>query len=155
MDSLKCCVDHDTPFDYPIREEVAEIPGRILIDLDGMDDIIISEKISRAIGGECEFALVGSETDSNYEPKSKLIIVDGGCTTSLTSFFEICADCKPRITRGHNANHSRVYEILSCSIQDRRNSSDYNKSFHMPDAENRSIICKRPEFPRIQHRTSS
>ncbi len=29
----------------------------------------------------------------------QLIIVDGGCTTSLTSSFEYCADSKPRITR--------------------------------------------------------
>jgi hypothetical protein len=69
------------------------------IDLYGMDDIIISEKLSRAIRGECDFALVGSVTDSNDEPESKVIIVDGGCTTSLTSSFENCADCKPRITR--------------------------------------------------------
>ncbi len=62
IDSQKCCVDQDTPFDYPVREEVSEIPGRISIDLDGMYDIIISEKLSRAIRGECEFALVGSET---------------------------------------------------------------------------------------------
>jgi hypothetical protein len=102
IDSQKCGVDHDTPFDYPIREELDEIPGRISIDLDGMADIIISEQLSRAIRGECESALVGSETDSNNEPESnllsKLIIVDGGCTTSLTSSFENCADCKPRIT---------------------------------------------------------
>jgi hypothetical protein len=78
--------------------ELDEIPGRIPLDLDGMADIIISEQLSRAIRGECEYALVGSETDSNNEPESKLIIVDGGCTTSLTSSFENCADCKPRIT---------------------------------------------------------
>jgi hypothetical protein len=97
IDSQICCVDHDTPFVYRIREEVSEIPGRISIDLDGMDDSIISEKLSRAIRGECEFALVGLETDSNNEPESKLILVDGGCTVSLTSSFENCADCKPRI----------------------------------------------------------
>jgi len=98
IDSQKCGVDHDTPFDYPIQVELDEIPGRIPLDLDGMADIIISEQLSRAIRGECEYALVGSETDSNNEPESKLIIVDGGCTTSLTSSFENCADCKPRIT---------------------------------------------------------
>ncbi len=38
------------------------------------------------------------QTTVNNEPESKLIIVDGGCTTSLTSSFENCADCKPRIT---------------------------------------------------------
>ncbi len=54
-----------------------EIPGRIAIDLDDIDDVIISEKLSRAIRGKCEFALVGSETDSNNEPESKLIIVNG------------------------------------------------------------------------------
>ncbi len=43
--------------------------------------------------------MLGSETDSNDEPESKRIIVDGGCTNSLTSSFENCADCKPRITR--------------------------------------------------------
>jgi hypothetical protein len=98
IDSQKCGVDHDTPFDYPIQVELDEISGRTPLDLDGMADIIISEQLSRAIRGECEYALVGSETDSNNEPESKLIIVDGGCTTSLTSSFENCADCKPRIT---------------------------------------------------------
>ena len=77
IDFQKCCVNQDTPFDYPVREEVSEIPGRMSIDLDGLDDIIISEQLSRAFRGECEFALVGSETDSNNEPESKLIIVDG------------------------------------------------------------------------------
>jgi hypothetical protein len=43
IDSQKCCVDHDTLFDYPTGEEVSEVPGRMSIDLDGMDDIIISE----------------------------------------------------------------------------------------------------------------
>ena len=64
---------------------MSEIPSRMAIDLDGIDEIIISEKLSRAIRKECEFALVDSETDSNNEPKSKLIICDGGCTTALTS----------------------------------------------------------------------
>jgi hypothetical protein len=68
---------------------VSEIPGRISVHLDGMYDIIISEKLSRATRGDCEFALVGSEMDSNNEPESKLIIVDEGCTTSLTSSFEV------------------------------------------------------------------
>ena len=49
IDSPICYVDYDTPYDYPVREEVSEIPGRIEIDLDGIDDIIISEKLSRAI----------------------------------------------------------------------------------------------------------
>ncbi len=50
------------------------------IDPDDMivRDIIISENLSRAIRGECEFAMVGSEMDSNNEPESKLIFVDGG-----------------------------------------------------------------------------
>ncbi len=109
IDSQKCCVDRDTPFDYPVREKVSEIPGRISIDLDGMYDIIISEKLSRALRGECEFALVGSETDSNNEPESKLIIVDGGCTTSLTSSLENCADCKPRITNLNFQGYSIVH----------------------------------------------
>ncbi len=34
-------------------------------------DIIFSEKLSRAIKGECNFAMVGLNTDSNNEPKSK------------------------------------------------------------------------------------
>ncbi len=97
IDSQKCGVNHDTPFNYPIREEVAEIPGRMSTNLDGMDDIIISEQLSRAIRGECEFALAGSEKDSNNEPVFKLIIVDGGCTALLTSSFENCTDFKPRI----------------------------------------------------------
>ena len=36
IDSQKCCVDQDTPFDYPDREKVSEIPGRMSIDLDGI-----------------------------------------------------------------------------------------------------------------------
>ncbi len=60
------------------------------IDLGGISDIIVSEKLSRVIKGECEFALIGSETHSNNEPEYKLVVVDGGCTTSLTSPFENC-----------------------------------------------------------------
>ena len=111
IDSQKCGVDPDTPFDYPIREELDEIPGRISIDLDGMADIINSEQLSRAIRGECEFVLVGSETDSKTEPESKLIIVDGGCTTSLTSSFENYADCKPRITSVRTAEGGMTMQI--------------------------------------------
>ena len=83
IDSPKCYVEHDTPYDYPAREEMSEIPSRMAIDLDGIDEIIISEKLSRAIRKELEIAFVGSETDSNNEPESKLIICDGGCTTTL------------------------------------------------------------------------
>ena len=59
IDSSKCYVDYDTPYDFPIREEVLEIPGRIAIDLDGIDASIISEELvstqvpngaSRAVG---------------------------------------------------------------------------------------------------------
>ncbi len=42
-------------------------------------------------------------TDPNNKLESKLIIVDGGCTMSLTSSFETCADCKPRVTRAKTA----------------------------------------------------
>ena len=70
IDSPICYVDYDTPYDYPVREEVSEIPGRIAIDLDGIYDIIISEELSCAIKKKCESALVGSETDSNNEPES-------------------------------------------------------------------------------------
>ena len=76
IDPSKCCVDHDTPDDYPTFEVAALIPGRISIDLDGFNDIVISEKLSRAITKKCEHALVGSETDSNDEPESKLIICE-------------------------------------------------------------------------------
>ena len=62
------------------------------VDLDGRTDIIISEKLSRAITKNYEFVAVGSESDLNNDPESKLIICDGGCTTTLTSSFENCAD---------------------------------------------------------------
>ena len=58
----------------------------------------------------CEFAAVGSETDRNYEPESKLIICDGGCTTTLTSSFENCADCQPRIAKIKTAEGGMVME---------------------------------------------
>ena len=74
-DSPKRYVEYDTLYDYLVREEVSEVPGRMVIDPDGINDIIFSEQLSRAIRKKCEFSLVGSETDSNNVLESKLISV--------------------------------------------------------------------------------
>ncbi len=55
---------HNTPHDFSIYELDSE-HSRRGIDLNGIEDIIISEKLSCAIRREREFAQVGSETDSN------------------------------------------------------------------------------------------
>ncbi len=52
---------YETPHDYPTLRDQDEIPRPPEIDLDAWSDIIISEKPSRAIKGESEFASLGSE----------------------------------------------------------------------------------------------
>ena len=95
---MKCCVEYAEPYIDTFYEVELEFSCRS-VDLDGLNDIIISEKLSRAITKNYEFAAVGSVTVSNNDPESKLIICDGGCTATLTSSFENCADCQPRITK--------------------------------------------------------
>ena len=98
IDPSKCCVEYAEPYIDTFYEFEPESSKKSL-DFDGLTDIIISEKLSRAITKNYEFAAVGSESDLNNDPESKLIICDGGCTTTLTSSFENCADCQPRIAK--------------------------------------------------------
>ena len=95
---IECCVEYAEPYIDTFYEVELE-SSRRSIDLDGLADIIISGKLSRAITKIYEFEAVGSESDLNQDPESRLIICDGGCTTILTSSFENCADCQPRIAK--------------------------------------------------------
>ena len=109
IDPSKCCVEYAEPYIDTFYEVEPESSKKSL-DFDGLTDIIISEKLSRAITKNYEFAAVGSESDLNNDPKSKLIICDGGCTTTLTSSFENCADCQPRIAKIKTAEGGMVME---------------------------------------------
>ncbi len=59
------------------------------------EDIMISEKAAHAIKGEAEFAFLGEEFTSAEEIKP--VICDGGETSTLSSSFENCTDCQPKI----------------------------------------------------------
>ena len=109
IDPSKCCVEYAEPYIDTFYEFEPESSKKSL-DFDGLTDIIISEKLSRAITKNYEFAAVGSETDPNNDPESKLIICAGGCTTTLTSSFENCADCQPRIAKIKTAEGGMVME---------------------------------------------
>jgi hypothetical protein len=58
-------------------------------------DIVISETTARAIKGEAELAFLGEEFTWTEEIKS--VICDGGATSALSSLFENCTDCQPKI----------------------------------------------------------
>ena len=81
IDPSKCCVEYAEPYiDTFYKVELES--SRRSIDLDGLNGIIISEKLSRVITKNHEFALlnfaaVDSETDPNNDPESKLIICNG------------------------------------------------------------------------------
>ena len=107
IDPSKCCVEYAEPYIDTFYEVESESSKKSL-DFLGLTDIIISEKLSRAITKNYEFAAVGSESDLNNDPESKLIICDGGCTTTLTSSFENCADCLPRIAKIKTAEGGMV-----------------------------------------------
>ena len=109
IDPSKCCVEYAEPYIDTFYEVESEASKKSL-DFLGLTDIIISEKLSRAITKNYEFAAVGSESDLNNDPESKLIICDGGCTTTLTSSFENCADCLPRIAKIKTAEGGMVME---------------------------------------------
>ena len=104
IDFPKCDVAYAESYNSAIYEEESKFSRRS-IDLDGIKGHYHFRKPSRAITKNDEFAAVGSETDSNNEPESKLIFSDSlrGCSTTLTSSFENCADCKPMITEIQNS----------------------------------------------------
>ncbi len=66
----ECYVEYNTLYDSMVYEEEPEISRRA-IDLDGIIDIVILERLSRAIRGECEFALAGQSRIKNNEPESR------------------------------------------------------------------------------------
>ena len=61
---------------------------------DGSEEHYISKKIADTILYKSEFAFMGMESDPTNE--TTFVICDVGVTTTLTSSFENCADCKPR-----------------------------------------------------------
>ena len=123
IDPSICFVKYTGPYNPTFYEEESEFSRRS-IDLDGLDGIILSEMLSRVITKDIEFAAVGSDADSNNDSESKLNICDGGCTTTLTSSFENCADCKPRITKIKSAEGGMV---LKTWAQQFCQSSGYEK----------------------------
>ncbi len=62
--------------------------------VDDSEEYIISEKLTRTVMAQGEFALVGSESVPNNE--TPYVIVDGGATTTLTSSFEIARTSNQR-----------------------------------------------------------
>ena len=64
IDPSICFVKYTGPYNPTFYEEESEFSRRS-IDLDGLNDIIILEKLCCAITKSCEFAVVGSETDAN------------------------------------------------------------------------------------------
>ena len=116
IDPSKCCVEYAEQYIHTFYEVESVFACRSK-DLDGLIDIIISEKLSREISKNYEFAAVGSETDSNNDPESKLYVCDGGCTSTLTSSFENCEDCKRRITKIKTAEGEMVMETTHMCMQ--------------------------------------
>ncbi len=70
------------------------------------EDFVISEKSARAIDWEGEFAFVGEELISTGEFTP--VICDGGATSTLSSSFENCTDCKPKIVQIKTAEGGAV-----------------------------------------------
>ena len=95
IDSPKCYVEYAESYNPTIYEEESEFRS---VDLDGINDIIISEKLSRAITKNYEFAAVGhgSETDLNNEPDVTPYATSGALASSRDA---LRADSDPRAYR--------------------------------------------------------
>ena len=61
---------------------------------DDNEEVIISKKLADAIRYKCEFAFMGMESDPTNE--TPYVICDGGATSTLSSSFENCIDCRPK-----------------------------------------------------------
>jgi hypothetical protein len=88
----ECYANYSSPNIYPAqrRREIL----RAGTTASESEEHIISKKIACTILYKDEFAFIGMESDPTEE--STFIICDGGATTTLTSSFENCTDCKPR-----------------------------------------------------------
>ncbi len=88
----ECYADYSSPIIYPAqrRHEIL----RAGTTAGYSEEHIISKKIADATLYKFEFAFMGMESDPTEE--NTLIICNGGATTTLTSSFENCTDCKPR-----------------------------------------------------------
>ena len=90
---LELCDENSTPSDSQEPQNVQEILCEETVN-DEDEDIVISEKLARAIKWEGEFAFVGEELISTGEFTA--VICDGGATYTLSSSFENCTDCQPK-----------------------------------------------------------
>ena len=87
------------------------------------EDIVISDRVARAIKGEAEFAFLGEEFTSTEEIKP--VICDGGATSTLSSSFENCTDCKAKTVEIKTAEGRVVMTITHvcmktlCQVKDR------------------------------------
>jgi hypothetical protein len=91
---LELCDEYSTPFDSQDLRKAQEILCKETVN-DEDEDIVISEKVARAIKGEAEFAFLGEEFTSTEEIKP--VICDGGATSTLSSSFENYTDCHPTV----------------------------------------------------------
>jgi hypothetical protein len=90
---LELCDENSTPSDSQELQNVHEILCEETVN-DEDEDIVISEKLARAIKWEGEFAFVGEELISSGEFTA--VICDGGATTTLSASFDNCTDCQPK-----------------------------------------------------------
>jgi hypothetical protein len=88
----ECYANYSSPTIYPMQHRHEILCAGTTAD--GSEEHYISKKIADTILYKSEFAFMGMESDPTNE--TTFVICDGGATTTLTSSFENCADCKPR-----------------------------------------------------------
>ncbi len=102
--SQECYVEYDTPYDCPTSWEGYQIPPRA--EIDEIEEIIILQKLLRAIRGESEFGLVGLELKQLIQCNH----LQRGATATPTSSFENRADHNPLITKIKTAEEGMEME---------------------------------------------
>ncbi len=114
---LELCDENSTPSDSQDPQNAQEILCEETVN-DEDEDIVISEKLARAMNWEGEFAFVGEELISTGEFTA--VICDGGATSTASSSFENCTDCQPKTVEIKTAdNHSHMHQDILCQVKDR------------------------------------
>ena len=88
----ECCSNYLSPKIYPMQHRNDIL--RAGTTADDNEEVIISKKLADAIRYKCEFAFMGMESDPTNE--TPYVICDGGATSTLSSSFENCIDCRPK-----------------------------------------------------------
>jgi hypothetical protein len=88
----ECYANYSSPTIYPMQHR-HEILRAGTTD-DDSEEHTISKKIADTILYKSEFAFMGMESGPTDE--TTYVICDGGATSTLSSSFENCTDCKPR-----------------------------------------------------------